>query len=534
VALDLVRPGRDRDRGDHGGELMRARTSSAALLVVALASACGSRGLRGILSSSRATALENGKRHEDELELPDESARVYVVEVPEGAVSLRAKLLCPDTDLALRARAGRPPEPGEDTASSADETLSAASESGEASLVVDRFSDPPLAPGPWYLEVAWDRAYAPRTADRRLKKIPFSIEAHFFEKRVDGRLGPGELQPGVIDSDSGGWRTYTVEVPEGAPALRIDLTDVDSDLDLYARKNGAPGASASEEGEAFSQHFYGRETLRITRETDPPISAGTWYVDVVDSVEEDRPSPFRIVASLSDDPPAALLVIPPMPGPDATKTGARSPIARALVGVVELANDAGVGSGTILTSDGLVLTNEHVVAALGGTESDDLVVSVPFDPHRPPVETFRAKIVRTDRDRDLALVRITSGFYGQALPADYRFQPVALGEPGLLAIGDTMWLVGYPTTGGQGSRVTISATRGVVSGFDESAFGTVIKTDAEITNGNSGGAALDAEGRIVGVPTSTVEHGGGHIGYVHPLTLIPPEWRALIEKGRER
>lgn len=111
----------------------------------------------------------------------------------------------------------------------------------------------------------------------------------------------------------------------------------------------------------------------------------------------------------------------------------------------------------------------------------------------------------------------------------YELPALAMGDPEALAIGDPLWLVGYPTTGGQGSRVTINLTRGIVSGFDLFEFGSVLKTDGEITNGNSGGAALDANGRIVGVPTSTVENGSGQIGYVHPLSALPAEWRAMID-----
>jgi S1-C subfamily serine protease len=125
-------------------------------------------------------------------------------------------------------------------------------------------------------------------------------------------------------------------------------------------------------------------------------------------------------------------------------------------------------------------------------------------------------------------VHVRTGFYGQPLPDGYRFPTVAIGDPDALAIGDPIWLVGYPSTGGQGSRVTITCTRGVVSGYESADFGPVLKTDAEITTGNSGGAALDERGRIVGVPTSLVEVGSGQVAYVHPLNALPAEWRDLL------
>jgi S1-C subfamily serine protease len=78
--------------------------------------------------------------------------------------------------------------------------------------------------------------------------------------------------------------------------------------------------------------------------------------------------------------------------------------------------------------------------------------------------------------------------------------------------------------------VTITATRGIVSGFERADFGRLIKTDAEITRGNSGGAAIDERGLLIGVPSSTVENGSGQIGYVHPIDALPPSWRARIAR----
>jgi S1-C subfamily serine protease len=60
----------------------------------------------------------------------------------------------------------------------------------------------------------------------------------------------------------------------------------------------------------------------------------------------------------------------------------------------------------------------------------------------------------------------------------------------------------------------------------------VIKTDAEITSGNSGGAAVDAEGRLIGIPASTIENGAGQIGFVHPVALVPEAWRVHFGKPK--
>jgi S1-C subfamily serine protease len=105
---------------------------------------------------------------------------------------------------------------------------------------------------------------------------------------------------------------------------------------------------------------------------------------------------------------------------------------------------------------------------------------------------------------------------------------VPLGDPEQLAMGDALWLAGYPTAGGQRSRVTISLSRGIVSGFERGEHGVLLKTDAELQGGSSGGAALDAQGLLIGVPTSLVESGAGQFGFVQPLSALPEAWRARV------
>ena len=473
-------------------------------------------GRRLFAAGPRPDRLEPGVQRSSSLDLPGVRARAFTIDVPEKAVAMRIQLTSVGTELNLSASRG---EGGEERGSA---DFSVATDSGEASLSIGRFTDPPISPGRWTLRVAWTSDVLPTTADRRLSKVPFTLEAKVIDARIDGELTPGAAVRSSLDEESGGFRTFEIEVPPGSRALRIDLTDVASDLDLYARRGGPVLALGDDV--LFAKHPYGRETL-VVGGGGENVEPGTWYVDVVDVVDQDRPAPFRILATLSPDPPAELLLIPPLSPPRAAE-----PVARALAAVVEIATDDAVGSGTILSKDGWILTNAHVVERVGGGTFDDVVVSASIDPRRPPVELFRAKVAQVDEDRDLALVRISSGFYGQPLPSPYVFPTVEMGDAQLLAIGDPIWLVGYPSTGGQGSRVTITCTRGVVSGFEEGDLGPMMKTDAEITTGNSGGAALDEHGRLVGVPTSMVELGSGQVAYVHPLDALPDEFRDLLRK----
>lgn len=462
----------------------------------------------------------------------------YQIDVPDSSILVRVELDCPQTDLEFSARSSQ-------TEADEEADFSLTTESGTGSITISRFTEPALVPGRYYFRIALHARTPPRSVDRLLERIPFSIRAELFDTRVDGILKPGLMTKGAIDPKRGGFQTFRIDVPEGARALRFDIADAESDLDLFAQ-HGHPVHRLSQEV-YFAQHDYGRETLVIDSTSTPPLQAGTWFVDVLSMQYDEAPSNFTLLVTFESKAPPELLEIPKLARtaqlPDkgtAEKApgGERAPgsdvLARALGAVVEISTDDGAGSGTLLTSDGWILTNAHVVTGLGGEILREVVISVPLDPRRPCVEMFRARVDRVDKQRDLALVEIASGFYGQPLPAGYSFPTVEMGDPDALAIGDPLWLVGYPSTGGQRSRVTITATRGVVAGFDTVAFGTVLKTDATITLGNSGGAALDAQGRIVGVPTSTIELGSSHIGYVHPLSALPPDWRATIAAALAR
>jgi S1-C subfamily serine protease len=487
-----------------------------ALLAAALAPACTGDSREG--PDIPPIAVASGQVVSDALELIQGGARDFAIELPEDALVLRIRLECARADLDLHAWQGPLADPMEPD-------LRAESETGTEELWIDRFTDPPLAPGGWTFRVRWPYAEPPRVGEKRLERASYTLRADVFLPRTDGELVAGVAQASVLEPETGGFRTFAVDVAEGVRALRIDLLDTPSDLDLYARHGGP--AVRLDRDVAFAQHPWGLETLLLTREGDPPLEPGRWFVDVVDAVDPARPSPFRILATLGEAPPRELLAIAPI---EVDADG--GPLALALACVVELAAGESLGSGTLVSEDGWILTNEHVV---GPEEGAEVVVSVTRDLRLPPFETFRGRVVRTDGERDLALVRIERGFYGQPLPEGYRFPALAIGkEVRVPRVGEPLWVVGYPSTGGWGSRVSVTVTRGVVSGLEQSAFGALIKTDAEIALGNSGGAALDGEGRFVGVPSSLVESGSGQIGFVHPLATVPAEWWGMIRGSEAR
>lgn len=221
------------------------------------------------------------------------------------------------------------------------------------------------------------------------------------------------------------------------------------------------------------------------------------------------------------------------PGADATEQAiAERNALRALVWVVVpvgdpgTTEDASTGSGSLVSKDGYVLTNFHVIGDIetGQYHNDEewVVIGLNWDnPANEPDTFYRAEIVRADRTYDLALVRIVADSDGGDLPSDLEFPFIPVGNSDDLAIGAPLAVIGFPNLGG----TTPTFTRGTVSGFLYDEILEIdrgwIKTDAEVNPGNSGGMAINSRGELVGVPTQ-VYFGTevvGKISEIRPINL---------------
>ena len=453
------------------------------------------------------------------LDIEGKGMTLFRVEVPKDAVLMTVRTQDAPVILDLLARLGQPmsaPEEAEHR-SSADVL--------DPSLRVSRQSLPSLEEGTWYLGVAYLDPAPPVVHKRPVKEIPFSIKVSFVRAKVSSVLKPGKKTRGRVRVEEGSVASFAIDVPDDAKTLRIDLDDVSSDLDLLARSEEPLVANADAEATAISP--LGRETLVIDAKSPTPLKPGRWYVNVVHPAGYGTVD-FSIYASFSLEPPAELLAVPTLECPT-------EPRKRAIRATVDVSTEVAGASGILLTPDGLVLTNYHVVAevAAGASdgERDPVVVGVTLDPQDTPHELFRGRVVVFDKDLDLALIRITGGFYHQPLPEGYRFPCVPLGDSGTLEIGDPVSVVGYPSIGGTTGRVSVTLTQGVLSGFEKTAIGTLLKTDANISPGNSGGAALDSHWRLIGVPTfeNISPEAVSQMSYVYPVSMIPQAWREMIE-----
>ncbi|HVL73010.1 MAG TPA: DegQ family serine endoprotease [Beijerinckiaceae bacterium] len=172
-----------------------------------------------------------------------------------------------------------------------------------------------------------------------------------------------------------------------------------------------------------------------------------------------------------------------------------------------------LGSGVIVDSGGLVVTNNHVIE--GMTE-----VKVAFADRRE----FEAEIVLRDPRTDLAVLRIKN---------PPKVQPLAFGDSDALEVGDLVLAIGNPFGVGQ------TVTHGIVSALARTQVGVsdyqfFIQTDAAINPGNSGGALVDMKGRLVGINTAIFSQSGGShgIGFAIPSSMVRTVVASALDGSR--
>jgi len=172
-----------------------------------------------------------------------------------------------------------------------------------------------------------------------------------------------------------------------------------------------------------------------------------------------------------------------------------------------------LGSGVIVSTDGYILTNNHVVEG-----ADEIKVAL-----NDNKTTYDAKLVGTDPQTDIAVIKVNA----KDLPA------ITLTDSDNVQVGDVVLAIGNPFGIGQ------TVTMGIVSAKGRGGMGIVdyedfIQTDASINPGNSGGALVDATGRLIGINQSIISRSGGNqgVGFSVPVNLAKYVMERLVADGK--
>ena len=233
-------------------------------------------------------------------------------------------------------------------------------------------------------------------------------------------------------------------------------------------------------------------------------------------VEAPRDEAVRAAIATSSFSPAAKKASPAVVSIN-TSTEVRHPRAndpwfQFFFGDQGVQNQAGLGSGVIVSPDGYVLTNNHVVQ-----DADDIEVTLTDG------RKSKAQVIGTDPETDLAILKITLD----------KLPTMVLGNSDSAEVGDQVLAIGNPFGVGQ------TVTSGIISALGRSELGintfeNFIQTDAAINPGNSGGALVDVNGNLVGINTAIYSRSGGSmgIGFAIPITTAKNVLDSIVRDGK--
>ncbi|PID47364.1 MAG: serine protease [Proteobacteria bacterium] len=172
-----------------------------------------------------------------------------------------------------------------------------------------------------------------------------------------------------------------------------------------------------------------------------------------------------------------------------------------------------LGSGVIISDDGYIVTNNHVVE-----DADEILVSL-LDNEKE----YKAKVIGLDPDSDLAVIKIDAK----------DLNNISFANSKNLLEGDVVFAIGNPF--GVGGTIT----QGIISALNKSGIGlnnyeNFIQTDASINPGNSGGALVDSRGALVGINSAILSRSGGNngVGFAIPSNMVKNVAKSLIENGK--
>ena len=251
------------------------------------------------------------------------------------------------------------------------------------------------------------------------------------------------------------------------------------------------------------------ETPNQPQAPPPPVVVDGIRTSYADIVEKTSPAVVNIISDIkvqqANSPDGNFLDQFPFQIPQMPQQQQRPQVER------------GVGSGVIVSADGTILTNNHVVE--GATK-----ITVDMNNGK----SFEAKVIGTDPPSDLAVLKIEA----EALPF------LTLGNSDNVRVGDIVLAIGNPLGIGQTVTAGIVSAKGRRTGISDGSFEDFLQIDAPINRGNSGGALVNLSGELIGINSQILAGGssGGNIGigFSIPANMAKGVMEQLIQNGKVR
>lgn len=391
---------------------------------------------------------------------------------------------------------------------------------GKNTIEFSRFKAPRLADGTYYGAVVY------QTGAEESETVSFRLTLKPVEWKPAGTVAAGQTcrwETGGQNVESMAY--YALDLPPTATALRVDVFECDTDVDLYLFA-GLPDYRLDRavlKGETYA----GCETVLLDENSKPRFNPNERYFLLI---YDRHPSAatgtvsFSVEAGLNPSYAARRSMTLPVRDEDPRKN--------AVGATVEILCEQSTGTGFIISPKGYVLTALHVLKRADGTYSRTVIGAVNLDIRKPAAERFRLKMVASDEAHDIALLKIDSLLFG-AYPTELTTLPsFSLSNRSRAEMGDVLLTLGYPKSGGTASKNSVKMARGILSGYENRGGVGYIISDIKADAGNSGGPVFDSLYRIVGISQSLLQSDYSYLLSIYPIDALPSSWLDLIRDDK--
>ncbi|MCA8947131.1 MAG: trypsin-like peptidase domain-containing protein, partial [Planctomycetes bacterium] len=263
------------------------------------------------------------------------------------------------------------------------------------------------------------------------EEYELQISATVLELKVDTRTHV-DMQAGDVDLQG-----FSVEVPDGTKSVYVNVLDATADIDLMLCDAKLESIDDLDE-HSVCEFMTGRVNEVLTYTLDDGLKPGKFvvYAGTLAAYEDEEVS-FDILLSFNSKPKLEVPTIPFKAQSELT------PLQRAVAASVMLYTEEGAGgSGTVVSPDGLILTNHHVIESESGDSLKQVWVSFVPDARKLPVQTHIANVIMDDAELDLALLQIATDLDGNKIEKpDFVWLALAEAE---CELGDEIRCLGYP------------------------------------------------------------------------------------------
>jgi len=392
-----------------------------------------------------------------------------------------------------------------------------------------------VATAEWNEALQWNFFETPLVADQRYfvkvslpkdfilapseENPSFHIVSTLVGKSSPAYLTNGKRATFKLNKSNLNLKEYRVQVKSSEIPLLLAYNTIEGSADILLNY----GKSAYSSDTANYSFIASTETqdFVLDKSSEIPLKKGVWYITVLssgafESVEGMLQGSFLTQGVVKLQP---LKALPQERGNN---------IEACMASAVAVTTPYHSGVGVFVSESGHILTSYGLISDPSGRIARDISLAVSISLDSKPIYLFKAKVIQSDRSRDLALLQISSAAYNKPLPSGFKFPFAKIGTKLDIQTGQPLSVIGFPLAKRRGTFGSVTLLRGVVSGFEKSGKVRYLKSDTLFGIDSSGGIAINVYSELVGVPSPLKSPGAGVLSFLVPVSQIPSGWLSLI------